>query len=75
MRNLGLTPRERATARCLLEGWDRNEIARQLRVAPGTIKRFSTSVYNKTGQDDQVGLIAFLLWNPWALAQVMECDL
>ena len=72
MRNLGLTPRECAMARCMLEGWGRRESAQQLHVRQETIKRFSAAVYDKTGQDNQVGLVVFLLSHLWALAQVME---
>ena len=33
-----------------------------------------THLPEKTGQDDRIGLVTFLLYNPWALAQVMEVD-
>ena len=74
MRNLGLTPRECAAARCMLEGWSHIESARQLKVTTRTVKRFRTSVYDKTGQDTQTSLVVFLLSNLWALAQVMEVE-
>ena len=74
MRDLGLTPRERAVARCTLEGWGEVRTAQQLKVTRGAVKNLAKRACDKMGQDSRLRLIVFLLWNPWALAQVMECE-
>ena len=72
MRPLRLTPREKATARCILEGYSEACTASQIGVNHETVKFFTHHLYDKTGQDNRVGLVMFLLHNPWALSQVME---
>ena len=72
MRNLKLWPREKATARCILEGYSEACTASQIGVNHETVKMFTQHLYDKTGQDGRIGLVTFLLYNPWALAQVMD---
>ena len=72
MRPLHLTPREKATVRCILEGYSEACTASQIGVNHETVKMFTQHLYDKTGQDGRIGLVTFLLYNPWALAQVMD---
>ena len=72
MRNLQLTPRECATARCLLHGWSDKRIAAELTISTKTVKRYLWLLGEKTGMNDRLGLVVFFLRVPWALGQVME---
>ena len=72
MRDLQLTPRERATARCLLHGWSDKRIAAELTINPETVKRYLYLIGEKTGMNTRLGLVTFFLRVPWALGQVME---
>jgi DNA-binding NarL/FixJ family response regulator len=75
MRNLRLTPRECAVARCLMEGWTNARIAAELSLNLETLKSHMYRLFCKCGQDERVNLVVFLLRNDWALAQVMETSL
>lgn len=72
MKNLCLTARERAAARCMLKGWGDAKSSRQLGIAKTTVREYNKKLYDKTGQDGQIGLVTFLLYNPWAMEQVMD---
>ena len=74
MRNLKLWPREKAVARCILSGYSNERMAKELGICRDVVKTYVFNLYNKTGQDDRIGLVTFLLYNPWELAQVMEVD-
>jgi DNA-binding NarL/FixJ family response regulator len=74
VRDLGLRPRERAVARCMLQAWGNQRVARELGLSVETVKGYVYTLLEKTGQDERVALAVWLLRTPWALGQVMETE-
>ena len=74
MRDLGLTPKERAVCRCLLEGYTNARIASELGTKYNTVKCHLHRASEKMGHQTALETTLFLIRQPWALAQVMETE-
>ncbi len=61
MEDLRLTEREAAVARLLITGASNARIASQLRIAPGTVKKYVDHIYRKLGATNRVTAVKVLL--------------
>jgi HD-GYP domain-containing protein (c-di-GMP phosphodiesterase class II)/DNA-binding CsgD family transcriptional regulator len=61
VRPAGLTEREIDVLRLLARGRSKKEIARELKIAPGTVHTHVTHLYQKTGVSTRAGIAVFAL--------------
>ena len=61
MSPLSLTPRRRAVADLLADGWSNDEIAARLGMSLGNVKRIVGLLYAEAGVHDRVRFTAFWL--------------
>lgn len=68
----GLLPRERCVARHMLHGWDFPTIASQLGISVVSVRVHAKRCYEKTGQDNAIGFVLFVLSRLDALHEVFD---
>lgn len=61
MQNYGLTRRELQVVGCIVDGCSNRDIAEQLGLAVGTVKRHLANIYDKTGAGTRLELALFAL--------------
>ena len=69
---LSLTARGRSVARCLLNGYGTQRIARELGISVETVKIYKFRIIQATGMDNCPSAVLAILRSPDALAYVFK---